>query len=443
MFAVLGMATIGFNSTRIGGWTVSDLVFLGAAGVVVAILLNGGAGPIAPAEMRRSSPLDLVGSLLLLTGGALSSLWALDPTGSMMSVVRFGWLTLAWFWLLRAVSPDRTNLVWLVRGYRVTVLVSGVVAFLGFLGLIQLSNGPSWENRQAAFYGHSNQLAAVLAIGLPFCLLDIRRADAPDRPPRRARRLVTSGLVLVGIGATGSITGLLGGVVALAVMGLIWVVTNRRRWVHPLRAMALLVVITVALVAFARSSSPVLDRLTRWASGDAYVRGSVETRDDYVLSNLGERLLVGTGLDQLASVDRADLSYVPDDAPTGGVHNMYLKLVDEAGVPAFCGLLILVLATLRRGWRLVLHTRGTEMHPLATALFASLVTANVVAQFQPLAWERFFWLPIALVGVMWAVCRHELDQPQNQPIALQPIALRCTIRGRDPADGLERTGARS
>ena len=38
--AVLGMATVSFNMTRVGGWTISDLFFLASGAIVVIKLLN-------------------------------------------------------------------------------------------------------------------------------------------------------------------------------------------------------------------------------------------------------------------------------------------------------------------------------------------------------------------------------------------------------------------
>ncbi|MGH9211166.1 MAG: O-antigen ligase family protein [Acidimicrobiales bacterium] len=414
--AYLGMATVSFNSTRVAGWSVSDLLFLGSVAAVAARLLSGVSSGVAPSEARRSSPTFLVGSLLLLTSGALSSLWAIDQIGSMMSVLRFGWLTLVWFWLLRTVTPDRASLVWLIRGYRATVLISSAIAMLAFAGLITLAEGPSWENRQAGFYGHSNQLGALLAVGLPFFLVDIRSPESPDRSQPVTRRLIAAGLVVVGIGSTGSISAMFGAALGVAVLGLVRLIPNRRQHGNPLKAIAVIVVVATAGLAFAQSGSPVVERISRYVSGDTYLRDSVSTRtelNDYVIDNIGDRMVIGTGLDQLATVRDVALIDLPDDAPPGGVHNMYLKLLHEAGLPALCGLLLLLIATANRSWRLILHTRGSGLHPIAVALLASLVAANVTAQFQPIAWERFYWLPIAMVSVMWALCRTELRDARS------------------------------
>jgi hypothetical protein len=55
----------------------------------------------------------------------------------------------------------------------------------------------------------------------------------------------------------------------------------------------------------------------------------------------------------------------------------------------------------------VLNTRGTDLYPTAVALLGSLVTVNVFALFQPLFVQRYYWLPIALVGVLWALRRQD------------------------------------
>jgi O-antigen ligase len=90
------------------------------------------------------------------------------------------------------------------------------------------------------------------------------------------------------------------------------------------------------------------------------------------------------------------------------VHNNVLKLLYEAGVPAVVGLLLLWLVAARQGWRLLLNTRGTSLHPLVLALLGSFVTATVFAQFHPLAYERYYWFPLVMIGATWSLRRHEL-----------------------------------
>ena len=106
---------------------------------------------------------------------------------------------------------------------------------------------------------------------------------------------------------------------------------------------------------------------------------------------------------------------------------MYLKVLLEAGLPALVGLLVVLGATLRAAIRLVVHTRHGPLYPVAVALTASFGTACVFANFGPILYHRFFWLPTALVWCLWAVCRAEARQRAARPgdaVGISPAARR-------------------
>src|SRR5688572_24223095 len=105
--SILGLWLLSFNNAVVAGSKLSDWC-LGAAGRAVAVnMLTGRTLRLAPMERRRTPPLVLVGTLLLMTGGAASSLFSVDPVASLIEVVRYGSVTLLWFWLLRTVTASR------------------------------------------------------------------------------------------------------------------------------------------------------------------------------------------------------------------------------------------------------------------------------------------------------------------------------------------------
>src|SRR5262245_41613534 len=100
----LGMATIGLNTVRPAGYPVSDFIFLAMVGVICVKLLVGDESGLAPARARQSSRYVLFGSVILLTAGVLSSFQSWNPEESLTVVVRLGYVTLVWFWVMRAVT---------------------------------------------------------------------------------------------------------------------------------------------------------------------------------------------------------------------------------------------------------------------------------------------------------------------------------------------------
>jgi O-antigen ligase len=407
---VIGLATLGLNRTRIAGWTVSDLVFLFAGGIVCLKLLSGRTADLAPPAMRKSSPPILLGTLVLVIAGTLSSFQSFEPMTSIVMVVRIVWITLAWFWVLRAVSPNRDTLHRLLRGFRITVVVSCLGGLAGYLGFVALTPA-NRENREAAFFNHPNELGGLIAMALPFIVLGVlqtrgRRGDATWR------RLALAMLAIFALGTTGSITAFLsaiaGGCTLVAVLWLTSVDRPRRRR-SPLPYMFGAMALAGGVLWLAGSELPVVERFTQIGAGGD-VSDSIGSREElnaYVINNLDNSLIVGVGLD-------ADTRSLGDetgmDDGASRVHNLYLKLLYEAGVPGLVGLFIVIATAFRQSWRLVVNTRGTELYPTAVALLSALVTVNVFALFQPLFVQRYYWLPVGLVGVLWALRRQESSE---------------------------------
>jgi hypothetical protein len=399
-----------FNDVaRLGEWSVSDWLYVLAACVVVMALLAGRTRHLAPTEVRRTAPVLLATSLVLLTAGTLSTLWAVEPIASMMVVIRFGWVTLAWFWVVRAVAVSRWALGRVVWAYKVAVLIGAATAILGDMGVPISPN--NWGGRQAGYWGHPNSLAAFLLVGVPFFLLDVPRS--PDRPRGRPLlvRLGLTGFVLVAIGTTGSMTGWVGALVGIVTPGVVFVFAadrDRLRF-RPLTAMVAVAVVAGAMVAFFSSDAQVVERLSAWRTGGTYVSNSVESRSehtDVVLRHIDQRLILGVGFDRESTLVKSGV-YASTIDNSGGIHNMLLKLTYEAGVPACAAVLVLLAATAGRAWRLLLHTRGTELYPMVLALFGAFAAINVNAQFQPVLFRRYYWFPVAVIWALYALCRYE------------------------------------
>jgi O-antigen ligase len=219
-------------------------------------------------------------------------------------------------------------------------------------------------------------------------------------------------LAIFALGTTGSITAFLsaiaGGCTLVAVIWLTSVDRPRRRR-SPLPYMFGAIALAGGVLWLAGSELPVVERFAQIGEGGD-VSDSIGSREDlnaYVINNLDNSLIVGVGLD-------ADTRSLGDetgmDDGASRVHNLYLKLLYEAGVPGLVGLFIVIATAFRQSWRLVVNTRGTELYPTAVALLSALVTVNVFALFQPLFVQRYYWLPVGLVGVLWALRRQESSE---------------------------------
>lgn len=415
----LAMVTLSVNQVLdIADTPLSDLLFILAAGVVGIDLLQGRSRRLAPADQRRTPPVVLVGVLLLLTSGVLSSLWSLNPALSMASLLRFLWTTMVWLWLMRSVCKTRTELLYLVRGFKITLLISCGAALAGQLGFVAMA-ADNWEKRQQGFYAHPNDLAGLFAVGLPFVLLSVP-SQAGKRSNDWLRRLAFIGLIAFCITTTGSMTG----IASMALGALVFGVFRASRfssagaWRHPLRTSLLAIVCVAGLVALAGSDLPALERLTRLMQGDSYVQGSVEARSDlnsYVIANFDDYLVIGTGPSVGEVSPDSDLGYAVSTTASGGVHNLYLKTLLEFGLTGLVGLLVILVTLARRCARLVRPPSHPDTQALAAACLGSMAAALAFGFFSPIAYQRYFWLPMGFIGVVWAIERHERRARQRAP----------------------------
>jgi O-antigen ligase len=419
--ALLGLATLGFNKTRLAGWAVSDLIFLLGAVVTALKMLSGKTADLAPATMRKTSPPVLVGTIVLGCAGTLSCFQSFTPFDSAEMVVRIVWITLVWFWFLRAVCPNRSTLNRMFKAFELTVIISCTGAILGYFGIVHLT-ADNPDNRQAAFFGHPNELGGMLAVAVPFVVLGIPWRKSATRLPWR--RIATFVLIVFALGTTGSMTAFVATAVALtSALGLTLLTRGPRpagsRIPSPIPVLLGLAVAVGGIFWLFSSDLPVIERFTQLEGGGSSVSESVSSREnlnDYVIDNLDNSLVVGVGLD-------ANTTFVGDEEGAEGasrIHNLYLKLLYETGLPGLVGLLIVLVTSIRQAWRLVVNTRGTELHPVAVAILSSILAINVFAMFQPIFAQRFYWLPLAFVSVLWALRREELRERNGD--RLEPVA---------------------
>lgn len=409
--SILGIWLLSFNNAVVAGSKVSDWCFVAAGGAVAVNVLTGRTRRLAPMERRRTPPLVLVGTLLLMTGGAASSLFSVDAISSLLEVVRYGSVTLLWFWLLRTVTASRESMWKLVQAFKFTCLISCFGAFLGVTGLVLMNGDPTGPtaNRQTAWFDHPNLLGFLLAIGLPLFFFDLPPARKErSELGRLAHRWVPTAVVGFCLASTGSMTGALAALAGLVTIGIARQLTagGQRRDVRPspVSLFAALLVVPVAVALLFQSDSPVVERLTRFREGEAYVNYSVNARGEYnayALGQIGDRLLVGIGLDEKSK------EVFPPPPSAAADHNMYLTVLVDAGLPALVGLALVLGWAWKTAWLLVRRTTDPHLYTLALALLGSTTGAVLEAYFHPVQHFRVYWYPIAMITVLWSVRRYE------------------------------------
>ena len=431
-FAMAGIVLLGFNRIRIAGWTPSDACFIASAAAIIADLLTGRTAALAPKRSRRHSPPILVATILLLTAGTLSAFQAFDPYESMMVVVRLGWILLGLFWVLRTVAPDRERLMRLLSAWRVMVMLNAAIAVTGQIGLTAFS-APNDENRQTGFFDQPNEFAGLLVVGIPLFVLGVPRTkEYRTEGHELIARAWRTAFVVYALATTGSMTNIMAATVGLLVLLAVggWRHMRRpgRRRSTPLLPMVTLLVVALGVVALANSDLPVVQRFTRYTEGDNYVNGSVNERKSLnadVTSHFDQLLVLGRGFSSITFDDRG----ADDTHDNLATHNMFLLLLLQAGLPALVALGWILGMTASHAFRLVNHTRGSPLNPVAIALLASFASANVFALFQPTQYQRYYWLPAAMISVLWAVCREEYRVEHGDLDELTPRQTTREVQG--------------
>jgi hypothetical protein len=423
-FALLGTVTLSFTAFRAGEVLISDVLFLIAACLIFVKMLTGNDRDLAPADARKGSTIIVVGATLLLTAGTLSSLRSWEPVESVQIVLRFGWVTLVWFWILRTVCRDREDLKRLVRAWKASAIISSIAAVLGMMGIAFVSTHGS--DRQVGLTAHPNHLAGQLAAAFMFLLLAVPAAEGGNGRRANAWWLVALGLSSTALFATGSMTGLLAVAGGCAAAGVGYLMTrtpdpSRRR--SPLAPLLVLLILVGGSLAMFTSDLPVMERIRGYREGDAGVNESVEarsSRNSLVLSQFDHFLVIGFGF----HAGSASRTYVDPRDPSNRnyrVHNMYLSLLYQAGLAAVVGVIV-ILTTAARQLAALLRRLDPELYRLALALLGSFTAVIITSMFQPTTFDRYFWMPVGMIGCLWAVRRRELRQEAGSPAAVRAVA---------------------
>jgi hypothetical protein len=404
----LGLAatfTVTWSGVRPAAWTLSDYLSLATAGVVAGHILLGATRGLAPAAVRRGSPTLLIGLITLTVGGLLATmLRSFDAAGSALVLVRLWYITIVWFWTLRAV----TNSIQAFQRLLLAAMAGGVVNSL--VGIYQDVSGanagaPTW-GRSPGLTAHVGELGMSAAITLPLLVM-----WRPTRPSRRAEVLRIAGIVILlgGIASSGAMTAFGSALVAVLVTLLApWVMRSsyrtKRRLAFPL--------IGVLVVVVALSSGAVEfslgERFSELMQGsDTRAGQSAESRAEMAEVAINEFVrspLVGVGM------DLRTVAMLNEGNEGRDIHSVYLGLAFEAGVLGLLGLLVMMFVALRQAIQLLNVTRGSRLSRLSAGLLGMLIAIWVVSMFGPILYGRIFWFPTVLVTTLHGIARASIQR---------------------------------
>jgi putative inorganic carbon (HCO3(-)) transporter len=349
------------------------------------------------ATRRRQLRLDATHAMLL---GILSLILvatvaanALD--GAALVTVRYA-SYVGMYFVLTAFAGDHRTLEQFVWVLSVASAIAGALAIRNLL--------TGFDTRATPTYGDPNDLAYILSTTLPLTLWLLRR--------RGPQRLAVLALVAV-IGIADVLTLSRGAAVGLG-CALVWALVTHRAQLRALAAPLLIVAACIGVVALTQQA-----RITVALRDKGIVAASnVDHRFDAWRSALliieAHPLIgVGPGNFQLytATVDNRP----PAPADPTVVHNTYLEVGAEIGLPALALLLAYVLTSFRR-----LHTavrRQTGPTSFAIAATASMIVAVTAALTLSEQYYAPLWMMGAIATCLWQEAK---VRPDVAPVATAP-----------------------
>lgn len=334
----------------------------------------------------RGQPLRLAGGvggamIVLFALMALSGLWAFQPMRSLEYTLASTKLLLAFAGLATVLRTP--------KHVRWAMTLAAVAALIPAQGTMQRwNNGIGLvEGYRGAWIGlleNPNQLAMVMAITAPWALVMWTKSKG-----------LVHWVLLASFGfacATVVVTHSRGGALGLGVGVVVWAALSR----HRVKAVALTLVATLCVVAFAPSSfwnrtetiadyehdASALGRLHAWEAGSRALSHSP---------------LLGIGADNYAEAwNRYMPRNVRETAYTS--HNTWMQVVVELG---FLGLAVFATMVLTAVWGLW-KARDGILGDEARALLASMAALAVCGATGGYAFNWFFYMLLGLTGAVLA-----------------------------------------
>lgn len=354
------------------------------------------------------------------------------------------WLGFYAFWsasasilLCRAVTIQFSN----VQALRqVTLWLAVLIAFNAFFGIGQafipaLANfslgnvaaedtiavGGEEVSRVRALFGISNAFAWTLVLFLPIVIAPLLLRVKFAQRWQQLLSLVATGAAVVVLILTYSRGSWIAFSLSLPLMAVaaLAILQGAERRQALLRFAGVGVIVAVLALPFAPA---ILSRLT----GDD--RGSTESRVQMIQvaqAIIADNPVLGVGLSSYEAVMRnydetADLITEHFDWP---VHNVYLQVAAEAGLPGLALFLVLAGLAVRSGWRVLCEAQAArelraQALGLLTGMFSYLVTALKEGSSYQSGQMRLFFLLCGLLFATEIACRRSLREREVEYVGI-------------------------
>jgi hypothetical protein len=387
-------------SLRVGGSFALGDVFIGASGFFLILAIS------KPTAAHPTPTTAIMGAVFLILGGCLSTGVSDSPLNSWLVLVRMIYVALILPWqtlkLLNTSSRLEQGLDAFSLGAALCASATVMQAVFG-VGIGESIEG---AGRYSGLTGHVSDAGAISALAVVLGLSKYRKHGG------KLGDLIMAGLAMsgiVGLALSGSVSGMLAACSGLALLVTIHRISLKQILLFSIAALPAWF-IAAAIIGNQDYALGPLDRFyqvtgMRSGPGENTMARRLAT-DALGWEGFIQHPLTGVGLDSEASMVLGSL----------GVHNFWLAALYQGGIFFAVGLTIIIARSLAGGWR------ARKLSRLCGATFASALTAVVFALTAPSFFNRYFWIPVALLIAALAVTKNEetpstLESRQSVPAA--------------------------
>lgn len=393
---------------RFGGLAFGDLLLVASA--VLLAISSAGRRTVSPTPALQAA------LFLVVIAGSVAAYRSVSVGSDFAVTVRLVYLVGVLPWQARVLLPDTRQLTHSARVWVAGAALCGAatLAQARFGAGVIPGAGITSSGRFSGLAQTVSDTGGITAIAFAFLLSGIGRKTS-----RKAMATATVCLGLSGIGLllSGSVSGLLA-VIATGV----YLVLRRGLSARRLLALAFAGVVVLQVVGSVQHrTSGALTPLQRVEQATGLKTFTVAQRglntsesrlstDRAGIAGFLRHPIVGVGLDPESGV--------VDDVDGFQVHNMFIGAAYQGGLVLLVGLLIPVVRAARRGWAMARTSAACG------DVYASFIAALVFAMTAPSDYNRYFWVPLALV---LAAAELSSARPRQVPSVRAASRLRAAV----------------
>jgi hypothetical protein len=382
-----GLLLSSMLTLRIGrSLTFGDLL-MGVSSLLLILAVS------KPGVYHPSSIAAVTGGICIIVGGCLSTAVSDSALDSLLVLIRVLYVALFLPWQTLKLLNTTPRLEQGLDAISLGAALCASATIIQAVGIDTLGGSVTSAGRFSGLTSHVSDAGAVSALAVVLGLSHYRRYSG------KRHHLMMAGVAMsgiIGLALSGSVSGMLA-----AGVGLLFLVIMHR--ISPIQVFLFLFAIlsawliaTAIIGSHAHALTPIerFYQVTGMRSGGP---GENTMAQRFATDALGwqgftQHPLTGVGLDPDAAIVMLG---------SLGVHNFELAALRQGGIFFGVGLAIIVVTSLAAGWR------ARRLSRLVGATLAVAVSATAFAFTAPSFFNRYFWLPIALLTAALAVMANE------------------------------------